>query len=562
MRRQNGVEVTIRDVARRLRPWLVGLLLTCLPLAATAADEPGAPPPARESMPVQLANRTIVILRGPIAGYTAKERATGAMRRIDEVLRAQADPAIDVQDVEEGRATRVLLGGRPAFLITPIDIDPQAGETTQVMARESARRLARAIREWHEQRTPRYLAVAAALSAGVTIVFAALLWVLVRGTRLISRHLSAAAASHAQKLRVGGVRVLGAAQVLRFTRRLLAAIAWAIGGVLTTAWLTFVLERFPYTRPWGEQLGDQLLGLFRQVVAGIAEAIPGLLLVAVIAVLARLLIRAVGVFFDRVEQGTITLAWIDPDTAGLTRRIANLVVCLFALVMAYPYLPGASTDAFKGLSVLVGLMVTFGGASVVGQAFSGLILTYTKAFRRGDYVRIGDTEGTVTDLGVFATKIRTGMGEEITLPNSGIMSLVTKNYSRAVPGTGYMVDTVVTIGYSTPWRQVEAMLVEAARRIEAISPTPPPMVRQIALSDYFVEYRLFAYTPIELPMQRIDVLHRLHANIQDVFNEHGVQIMSPHYMMDPAAPQVVPKDRWYLPPATPGEGDAPGRERS
>ena len=554
--------MTIRDVARRLRPWLVGLLLAGSPLTAAAADDrPAAPSAARESMPVKVANRTIVTLRGPIAGYTARERATGAMRRIDEVLHAQADPAIDVQDAEEGRATRVLLGGRLAFLITPIDIDPQAGETTQIMARESARRLARAVSEWHERRTPRHLAVAAALAAGATVVFAAVLWVLVRGTRLIGRHLSAAAAAHAQRLRVGGVSLLGAAQVLRFTRRLLAAIAWAIGGVLTTAWLTFVLERFPYTRPWGEELGDRLLGLLRQVVEAIAEAIPGVLLVAVIAVLARVFIRALGVFFDRVEQGTVHLAWIDPDTARLTRRIANLIVCVFALAMAYPYLPGASTEAFKGLSVLVGLMVTFGGASVVGQAFSGLILTYTKAFRRGDYVRIGDTEGTVADLGVFATKIRTGMGEEITLPNSGIMSMVTKNYSRAVPGTGYMVDTVVTIGYSTPWRQVEAMLVEAARRTEAISAVPPPMVRQTALADYFVEYRLFAYAPVELPVQRIDVLNRLHANIQDVFNEHGVQIMSPHYMMDPAAPQVVPKDRWYLPPASRGEGGAPGRER-
>src|SRR6185369_11481865 len=185
------------------------------------------------------------------------------------------------------------------------------------------------------------------------------------------------------------------------------------------------------------------------------------------------------------------------------------------------------------------------------QAFNGLILMYTRAFRRGEYVRFGEQEGTVTDLGLFTTTIRTGMGEEITLPNSGVMAASIKNYSRAVPGAGYIVDTVVTIGYSTPWRQVEAMLKEAARRTTDIVREPAPIVRQTALSDYYVEYRVAAYTPVETPARRIDVLNQLHGHIQDVFNEYGVQIMSPHYMMDPAAPQVVPKKNWFAAPAKP-----------
>jgi small-conductance mechanosensitive channel len=255
-----------------------------------------------------------------------------------------------------------------------------------------------------------------------------------------------------------------------------------------------------------------------------------------------------------VEQGRLELGWIDADTARPTRRIFEVVVWLFALAMAYPYLPGAQTEAFKGLSVLAGLMVTIGASSVVGQAFSGLILMFTKAYRGGDYVRIGETEGTVAVLGTFATRIRTGLGEEITIPNSVVMATSVKNYSRAVLGTGYVVDTTVTIGYGAPWRQVHAMLEEAARRTGDIAGEPPPLVRQTALSDFYVEYRLFAYTPVAHAAQRIDVLNRLHQNIQDVFNEHGVQIMSPHYMADPAEPQVVAKKDWYAAPARPPEG--------
>ena len=130
-----------------------------------------------------------------------------------------------------------------------------------------------------------------------------------------------------------------------------------------------------------------------------------------------------------------------------------------------------------------------------------------------------------------------------------MLASTTKNYSRAVPGTGFVLDTVVTIGYATPWRQVDAMLKEAARRTDDIAREPQPIVRQTALHDYYVEYRLIAYCPAERPLIRAEVLHHLHGHIQDVFNEHGVQIMSPHYFGDPAQAKVVPQGQWWSAPA-------------
>ena len=241
--------------------------------------------------------------------------------------------------------------------------------------------------------------------------------------------------------------------------------------------------------------------------------------------------------------------WLTQETLPTTRRLVSIAIWLFALAMAYPYLPGAQTEAFKGLSVLLGLMVSLGASSVVGQGAAGLILTYTRTIRPGEYVRIGEHEGTVTEMGMFTTRIRTGLGEELTLPNSMITGAVTKNYSRSVQGRGYIVDTTVTIGYDTPWRQVEAMLVEAARRTPGILMAPAPQVFQTALSDYYPEYRLVAQARAERPRPRAEVLSHLHQNIQDVFNEHGVQIMSPHYMADPAVEKVVPPENWYAAPA-------------
>jgi small-conductance mechanosensitive channel len=508
---------------------------------------------ALQSAPVKIANRFVVDLRGPIAGYSAEERARGTVQRIEAALNSGADPAITMEPAEEGRATRVLVGGKHAFLISQVDINHQAGETTQLVAREAAQRLQKAIGEWREQDTPRYLLIATGLTVGATLMLAAFLWLLLRANRWIGGRLAATAAAHSERLRVEGVRLLDASYVLKFTRGAITLLAWAVALSAAAGWLTFVFDRFPYTRPWGEGMQGNLLGLLKQVALAVAEAMPGLLLVVVIFLIARFIVRALSVFFDQVEGGRVSLSWIDADTAPPTRRIFNLAVWLFALALAYPYLPGAQTDAFKGLSVLIGVMATLGGASAVGQAFSGLILMYIKAYRRGDYVRIGEIEGTVIELGMFATKLRTGLGEEITLPNAGIMGTTTKNYSRAVAGLGYVVDTTVTIGYSTPWRQVEAMLLEAARRTPDIATHVAPQVRQTVLSDYYVEYRLFAYTPAEHPAQRVEVLNKLHGNIQDVFNEYGVQIMSPHYMGDPREPQVVPKDQWYAAPARPPE---------
>jgi small-conductance mechanosensitive channel len=522
------------------------LLFLLLPLAALAQETP------RQSAPVVVANRTVIVLRGPIAGYSAEERARGSIERIETAL--DADPKAQISFAEFEAGTRVLLGGNLAYTVTRIDIDANAGETTTLVAQESAKRLERAIAERREQHSLKYLATAAAYAAGATVIYGALLWLLWLGSRRLSGYLSVAADEKARELHLGSVQ--------RIATRIVSVSAWVVALTATVWWLAFVLQRLPYTRRWGEDLQINLIDMARQIVLAILGALPGLAFVVVIFFLARLLIRLARTFFDRVEDGSLQPAWMDRDTAAPTRRIFSFVVWVFALAMAYPYLPGAGTEAFKGLSVLVGLMISLGGASVVGLAFSGLILMYAKVFRRGDYVRIGDNEGTVTELGMFATRMRSGLGEEISISNATVLASTTKNYSRAIPGTGFVVDTVVTIGYSTPWRQVEAMLKEAARRTEEIVQNPEPIVRQTALHDYYVEYRLIAYSPAERPVVRAEVLHRLHGHIQDVFNEHGVQIMSPHYMMDPPQPQVVPKDKWYTPPAVPPSTDARLREPS
>jgi small-conductance mechanosensitive channel len=332
-----------------------------------------------------------------------------------------------------------------------------------------------------------------------------------------------------------------------------------------------VLQRFAYTRPWGEALTSWLLDLLARFALGAVAALPGLATALLIFVLARLVTRASTAVLGQVERGELHLGWLDVDTAGPTRRVGNLLVWLFALAMAYPHLPGADSESFKGVSVLAGLMLSLGASGVVGQAMSGLTLMYARALRVGEYVKIGDTEGTVSVVGLFATKIHTGLGEEVSLPNAVVFSQPVRNFSRLVADGQFMLHTAVTIGYETPWRQVHAMLLEAARRTPGVAAEPAPYVVQTALSDFYVEYRLCAQSSRSAPQRRAEAMSRLHAHIQDVFNENGVQIMSPHYLADPPQPQVVPPGRWApplapraVPPApdpAPGDG-GPGRAGS
>jgi small-conductance mechanosensitive channel len=294
------------------------------------------------------------------------------------------------------------------------------------------------------------------------------------------------------------------------------------------------------------------------IATGVLGALPNLAVAVVIFGLAAWVAGAVNRFLEPFIAGQVEHAWLDRDTARPTRNLAYAFVWIFAVAMAYPYLPGADSDAFKGLSVLVGLMISLGSTSIIGQAANGLILMFTRTVRPGEYVRIGEHEGTVMELGAFTTRIRTGLGEELTLSNSFVAGTVTRNYSRAVKGVGFVVDTNVTIGYDTPWRQVEAMLKEAARRTPGILADPLPRVFQTSLSDFYPEYRLVAQAVPSQPLPRAEVLATLHANIQDVFNEYGVQIMSPHYLGDPGEAKVVKRENWHLPPASPPE-DTAGR---
>jgi small-conductance mechanosensitive channel len=513
--------------------------------AASAAFGPADP--TDDDATLTVLNRPVVVFRAPFLGVAPKDRVDAARERLRTLFSRGGEGKVSLVIGEIGVA--VLVDSQLAFVVSEADARPVPGATMRSIAEDAAKVLAQIERETREARDSKFLTGAGIHAAIATAVWLALLWLARLLWRTSARWMMRHAERQAGRVKVGGGELIPRARAIAIVRAAMTLLGLATMLLLTWEWLGYVLGLFPYTRPWAEGLTGFLVRTSVGLLEAIAHAAPSLFVAVLIFVIAWAVNRVQKRLFDRVEAGGIAFGSIDRDTAPATRRLATAAIWLFAAVMAYPYIPGSDTDAFKGLSVLLGLMVSVGASGIVGQAAAGLILMYTRTFRTGEYVRIGDRDGTLTRMGLFTSTLRTGLGEELTLPNSQILASVTTNFTRVIEGPGFMVAAKVSIGYDAPWRQVHAMLIEAAKRTNGILEAPPPRVFQTSLDDFYVQYRLVCQASPREPLERAMLVSALNAAIQDVFNENGVQIMSPHYLGDPAEAKVVPRSRWFAPPA-------------
>jgi small-conductance mechanosensitive channel len=547
-----------------LRSVLSILIAVCLGgSAAWSWAQSAAPAPASKAgasetpvLPATLMiwNRPIVVFRAPVNRVSPTERAAAAVRRFGDLPddvhgdEIQAAPAV----VGDLQGTMITARQRVLFGILDADVDPTAGETLAEVSRRALTQLRMVVDARSEQRSPRVIVRGIGLALGAA---AALFLILLAISRLTDRALlRLAEATHRRAISVIGVDVRTPLAALE--RGLVRVTAWGLGLIAAYLWLAFTLQAFPYTRPWAEELRGDLFGLLRNLGAGALRALPGLFADMVIFLAARFATRIIGVFFQAVERDVVKLRALQSDTARATRQIATLLVWIFALTIAYEYIPGSQTDAFKAVGVLVGVMVSLGSTGLVNQLMSGLVVIYSRSLRPGEVVRVGDLAGRVSEVRLLSTKL-VSMGEEITIPNAVLVGTTVTNYSRLSGAAGPIISTTVGIGYDAPWRQVHAMLQLAAERTPGVRSQPPPTVLQRALSDFFVEYELRAH--LEKPEERVRVLSELHQRIQDIFNEFGVQIMSPAFESQPDRPVVVPRSRWFTAPASPPK-DGPAEQ--
>jgi small-conductance mechanosensitive channel len=515
--------------------------------AAQAQSAPAAAAPAPEPATLRLLNRDIVTFRGTVAGAVPARRVEQALERIRVLPETAMDLPLRVVPFafEQVQGVQFMLGDINLFAVLQTDVEADGVQTLDALAKRTADRLEDARRAWHATRDGPLLLRGLALAAAATALFVLLVW----GTLAAMRRIVGRLEAMRDRLAARGTGVDWRELLARLLAGTLVLVQWLVLVLLGYAWVRAVLASFVATRPLAEAMDGWFFGQLAWVAGGAVGAIPGLATVVIVLLLTRALADVLAYFFNAVQQGRLTLPLLHRDTTTATRRIVTVLVWGLGVAIAYPYLPGSGSEAFKGLSVLAGVMLTLGSSGLVMQAMSGLVIIYSRALRKGDFIDIGGTQGVVTEVGSLAIKMINIRNEEITIPNSVLVSAPIHNYSKLSDSRGTLLTAKVTIGYDAPWRQVHAMLEEAARRTPRVRAEPPPYVYQRALSDFYVEYELFV--SIEKAIERVPIQSALHAAIQDVFNEHGVQIMSPHFLGQPAQAVVVPKADWYKAPARP-----------
>ncbi|HGV0042253.1 TPA: mechanosensitive ion channel family protein [Enterobacter ludwigii] len=526
----------------------VSCLLSVISFLSVAAEPRQEPTDRERARTVYIFHQPIVMLQAKFGLTTPEERVL----RIRNTLRnfSQQDVREPLKMIPVTRYNQpgrlIVMNGKPVMLLAQADLD----EGDDLTLDEAAQRVLTRMEAQRTALRDQYDAGWLALSAGKTATGLLALFVFWYGAwrswRGVRRFYRGRILENRSIIPQSWRRFVGAIET-----RLYALLMIILGILGLYIWLSWSFSLFPWTRVWGSSLGDWTMRVLRDIALSIVSAMPGILIVLIIFLITAFILKLLKVLLNQVEAGRLHLPGIHPETVGATRKLISVVVWLFALSAAYPFLPGANSLAFKGISVFFGLMLTLGSAGVMNHAMSGLVLIYSRALRKGDIIRVADNEGLVTEIGMLATKIITRENYVVTVPNAVVVSGKITNLSAQNPDGGVNLTTGVTIGYDTPWRQVHAMLEIAARRAKCIDQSQQPLVRQLSLMDWYIAYEL--QVKLRAGQSLAEARNELHSNIQDVFNEFNVQIMSPNFVMQPEGAVIVTEDNWYAAPAEKSE---------
>jgi small-conductance mechanosensitive channel len=542
-----------------LKKVLIPLVLV-LPLAGSQAAysaEPAKVSADREiavqTAPVRVDGTVLFAVRG-LAAHSAHERARNIANRITAIADDREVKPESIVAVEEEGSTALRVGTRHIMFVFDDDAALE-GVSRQTLARAYVIKIRTAVEAYRHDRGTRSIATAIAYALTATVGLAVLHFLV----GLFFRKLTTLAEKHftlkIRELQARSHDIVRTEGVWAVIRGVLKAARIILVLLVVLLYIEIVLGLFPWTRAFAVPMLDLLLTPLRSIGSGVLEYLPKLAFLIILILLARYGLTALKSFFLGVQLGRIKISGFDADWAIPVYKVARLAVIAFTVVVTYPYIPGSESPAFKGVSLFLGVVFSLGSSSTISNIIAGYMVIFRRAFKVGDRVKIGSQMGDVVEMRLQATHLRTIKNEEVIIPNSLIINTEVVNYSSLARKGGLILHTTVTIGYDTPWRQIHAMLLTAAERTPGLLREPRPFVLQTALNDFYVSYELNAYT--DRPVEMVQIYSDLHWNIQDAFNEHGVQIMSPHYLGDPAKAKIVPKEQWYQPPAKREDGSGP-----
>lgn len=495
--------------------------------------------------PIVIDGTTLFSVRG-FEAYSPERRA-GEIR--ERIIQFAKNPALSTKDLrveETGFSADIMIGDKRIFSV--LESDAKRQNLTRIeFAKAAVIRIAEAVDQYRADRSRQAMTRAVLLAISALVVFLVATLVLLGILRRILRALERRFRTRIQALKVGSLELLQAEHVWGLLSGLLRAIRFFTLLALLYFFLEYTLALFPWSRGIANGLIRFVMNPLVTMGKAVVAYLPNLAFLFILAVVTVYALKLIKLFFNGISNGTVSFSGFDRDWARPTYNLIRILVIAFALVVAYPYIPGSESDAFKGVSIFLGVIFSLGSTSAISNLIAGYTMIYRRAFKIGDRIQIGEHCGIVVTRGLLTTNLRTIKNEIVVVPNSLILSSNLVNYTTLALENGLILHTVVGIGFDTSWRQVDALLKTAADRTSGLLKEPKPFVLLTSLNQFSVNYEINAYCRDSLTVSTIYA--ELHRNILDLFNEYGVQIMTPAYEGDPEKPKVVPREKWYAPPA-------------
>ncbi|MBW2505788.1 MAG: mechanosensitive ion channel [Deltaproteobacteria bacterium] len=539
-----------RRTASILRLFFICLIILFTKFSLVPAQEPtglyqGSEFLTSATAPVIVDGKELFRVSG-VTSYPAKDRARKIATRIKNLAEDRTFDPNKLEIIKEGEVTYIKAGSRNALGLVENDA-VREGISLELLAKVTQEKIKLAIIEYRNDRAPRVLLINSGYALIATVLAILLLWGILRVFIWLDALAQRRIMGRVERLQSKSHYIIDAEQVGDILRGLHKIFKVLTILVVIYFYLNLVLGLYPWTRLFAKYLFALTIDPLRIIGLGIVDALPNIFFLAILFFITRYILKLTRLFFTGIDRGSIQLKNFEREWGMPTYRIARLLIVSFAVIVAYPYIPGSSSDAFKGVSIFLGVIFSLGSSSVLTNIIAGYTITYRRAFKIGDRIMINDLMGEVVNRSVLVTRLRSLKNEEIVIPNSNVLNSNIINYTTEAQANGLILHTTVGIGYEVPWRQVEAMLLLAADRTKGLRAEPKPFVLQQSLGDFAVNYELNVYCDDVRHMMQL--YSHLHRNILDVFNEYNVQIMTPNYEHDTEQPKLVPPDQWYAPPA-------------
>jgi small-conductance mechanosensitive channel len=517
--------------------------------------QPQAKPPI-DGVPILLDGREVITLRRGIAGFSLEERAETISRRLKRFAQddSRSIDSLTIQQPVDEDFWYISAG--QDVLLTINERDAQASRlTAKALVEQSLQQIKEALVQYRQDRKPGRLLRHSLYALIASVGFLVFCFAVIRLSGRLFPLLGRLIARRVPAIRLNQVEIVSAQAIAQAWLQVLTLLRLLLLLLCFFYLAAFTLRLFPWTRAVGEDSLGYFYGSLEQVLTAIGNYLPNLFIVAIILFLAFSLLRALRPFFMAVDRGSLAIPGFYPEWGKPTFNLLAALVIALAAVLAFPFMPGFSSPAFQGISVFLGLLLSLGSTSAISNLIGGVILIYTRPFRIGDHIRVGDVIGDIIEKNFLAVRICTPANQIITIPNSSLLSNKVVNYNLSARdlNRALILQTTITLGYDLPWRRAHATLIAAALASEHILREPPPFVLQTNLGNDAVSYQLNAYTAN--PNLMVLIYSELHQHIQDQCAAHGIEILSPTFasLRDGSA-STIPAPEASAPEAPPARG--------